>query len=237
MTVTAPEFTDLEMDPIPGTEKLNGAVFAAGPARKPPMPDPDPVNAPNGWIYSNGQWRGKKLRGRPKAPRVIEGTASAAPPETKKAAPVKTKVDYRETIVDTAESVWAAAGVIPIPDKVFGYDLSATRVRLRASAMVLQASINEVATGVNTMGEHVPFVERRLAAMKEGKGGLWVIPCALLLAPFVASVAMVWAQPVTDELIAVAAKVEQDVQDYFKEQAAVATATAEQQQQELIEQS
>src|SRR2546430_13400595 len=76
------------------------------PARKPPEPAPDPVTAPHGWTWTDGEWRPKKAHGRPRAtdkPRVTDapsGTAKAT--QTKTDGPKGTRsTDYRKTLRET----------------------------------------------------------------------------------------------------------------------------------------
>lgn len=229
MTITAPEFTDLDDH---GTEPLvtvpaAGGTFAAGPARKPPEPAPDPVAAPNGWIYNNGEWRAKKLRGRPKAPPRVETGSTPTAPEPKRAPEVvQPKVDYRQTIGEVVEALWLATAATPIPPEAFGKNLNTVRIRLRVSAALLQNNINELATGINNVGEHVPMVERALARLRKGDGGLWVLPTAMMLAPFIAQVGMTWSTPLDDDASAIADQVEAQAKEYFEKAAAAAAVIA-----------
>lgn len=230
MTITAPEFTDLT-DPLPGVDAppASGGNFAAGPARKPPMPDPDPVKAPNGWIYADGEWRGKKLRGRPKARTEPPAQAPTAPEPKRAPEVIKPKEDYRQTIGEVVEALWLATAGTPIPPKAFGKDLDAIRVRMRVSAALLQQNVNELATGINNMGEHVPFVERALGRLRKGDGGLWVLPTAMMLAPFIAQIGMTWSTPVDADATAIAETVEQQAREYFEKAKAAAAVIAAQQ--------
>jgi len=211
----------LERDPLPDMPEPPAAQAPAGalaaPGRRPPRPQDDPEAAPNGWTWDAKQnaWRPRRAAGRPRSvPRVQSAAPPASAPPRR---PSKPTVDYRATIMDTAEAVWLGLSTTPIPDKAFGYDLSGVRVRVRMQAAALQATAGEFAEGLATIAEHAPksFIARGLSRMAEGKGGLWVLPAAMLVVPLLAQTVAVWTAPLDGAAVQVADAVEAQGREYF----------------------
>jgi hypothetical protein len=211
----------LDQDPLPDMPEPPAAQAPAGalaaPGRRPPKPEDDPKAAPNGWTWDSkqGAWRPRRAAGRPRSvPRV---TAAAPPASAPPRRPAKPTVDYRTTIMETAEFMWLGLSTTPIPDKAFGYDLSGVRVRVRMQAAALQANADKFAEGLATIAEHAPksFLAKGLARMAEGKGGLWVLPAAMLVVPLLAQTVAVWTAPLDGAAVQVADAVEAQGREYF----------------------
>jgi hypothetical protein len=192
----------------------------AAPPRKSPEPSPDPVAAPHGWTWIDGDWRPKKAPGRPRTADKPRVTDAPAPPKTGKADPPKT--DHRKALRETCEALWFALAVIPVPDKAFGYSLGGLRTRLRVQAHLVETNVDALAAGLNTVGQHNGFMARALSRLSAGEAGLWVLPAALMLAPFVAQTGQLWSGQLADDstLDAIAGQTEAKVTEYVEKLAA-----------------
>jgi len=201
----------------------------AAPARKPPMPEPDPVAAPHGWRYTGGQWIPKQPPGRkPAEAKADKPRVTTAPPAPGKTTSSGSKHDFRATIKEAAESLWFGLASVPVPDKAFGYDLGGVRTKLRVQAHLIESNVDALAAGLNQIGQHNRFVAAGLRRLQSGEGGLWVLPTAMMLAPFITATGALWSGNLTDEvqLDAIAGKVEADAKDYIEQVAKTATEAA-----------
>jgi hypothetical protein len=199
------------------------------PSRKPPEPAADPEAAPHGWTWSDGEWRAKKAPGRPRGgpadkPRVTD-SPPAPPPSATSTAPAR---DFRATLRETAEAAWFVLASVPVPEQAFGFKLAGVKTRIRVQAALLEANVENLAGGLNMLGQHNRFVAQALTRLASGEGGLWVLPAVMLLAPFVAQTGQLWTGQLVDEptLEAMAAATEKQAQAYLAEQAKAATAAA-----------
>jgi len=233
----APDATMYELPAPPP-----GMNAAQAPPKRPPKPEDDPVKAPHGWVFERGTgWRPKRPAGRPKRssagrPRV-EGNdakpAAAPKKEDKPAAPIK-KQNFRPLITELVQLLWLLFAATPIPDRVGRRDIPGLRVRVRAQAMVVEQTAPQTIEAVQKLSENVRGINTGLASMKEGKGGLWVLPVVMLVLPFFAQSMFLWQSPVTPDMENVAEKVERDAAQYFRDlkdefvkQAAAESARAE----------
>jgi len=201
------------------------------PARRPPEPDPDPENAPNGWTFLDGQWRPKKKAGRPRTPpaedkaRVSTGPAPAAA-KTAPSSP-RSKVDFRKALRETCEAAWFVLASVPVPEQAFGFKLGGLRTKLRVQAALIQSNVDGLAAGVNLIGQHNRFVRQGLERLQSGEGGLWVLPACMLLAPFAAQTAQLWSGQLDDTTLdAVAGQTEASVTAYVEQLAAAGAQAA-----------
>lgn len=200
----------------------------AAPAKKPPEPEPDEENAPHGWTYTGGQWRPKRAPGRRASSKADKARVTEAPPVPPKVAPSGGGRDWRKPLKEAAEGLWFLLAAAPVPDKAFGYNLGGLRTRLRVQAHLVEQNVDGLVAGINTLGQHNRFVARGLERLKQGEGGLWILPTMMLLAPFASSTAALWGGQLGDaeSLDAVASKVEADVKTYVESLAETAMAEA-----------
>lgn len=188
---------------------------APGPAKRPPEPPADLEKAPNGWTYRDGRWQPKKQSGRPRVtPRVDDPpTAEKTPGKVAAPKPAKKKTNYREIIAGTLSSVTFVAGIVPIPDQMFGRKLDDIRVKTRVQAGVIQGNLTPLATALNTIAEHNDWLSSNLDKIAEGKGALWALPVVSMVMEFVSQSVELWRAPVDDDLRNAATMVEEQAKE------------------------
>jgi hypothetical protein len=218
----AAQLADQPLPGMPAAAAPAGAM--AAPSKRPPKPEEDHAAAPHGWRYDAkaGAWVPRKPAGRPRSVPRVQTAPAAAPAAPRKAAkPAGPAVDYRQVVMDTAETVWLGLSTAPIPDKVWRYDISSIRVRARIQAEVIQRNAPGLAAGLATIAEHAPksFIARGLQRLAKGEGALWVLPAATLILPFLVQTAAAWSQPIDGNAEAMAAQVEADGREYFSQMA------------------
>lgn len=201
----------------------------AAPPRRPPEPPADAQAAPHGWTYAEGEWRPKRAPGRPRATAADKPRVTEAPPTPPAAGPAgaASKPDYSPACRITAESLWLVMAVAPVPDAAFGFKLGSLRRSLRAQAALIEMNVDGLAGGLNLIGQNNRFVGRMLSRGAAGEGGLWVLPAVMMLAPFAAQSAQLWAGKVDDATIdALAARTETGAANYLAQLAGQAAQDA-----------
>jgi hypothetical protein len=156
--------------------------------------------------------------------RSRRATASSAPPA---AAPGR----YIKQVDELLESICVAAALIPVPPKksLLGRFLpitDETRPRLRLQGSVINENRPALASAIDKMAANNSVIRRGVEALTTG-GATWILPAAMMLAPFVAQSNMVWTGELTADAIAMADEFEAGVKAELKasfEQAAAAAA-------------
>jgi len=225
----AAELLDEATAPAPApAPKLTGTK-APAPRRKPPEPAPDPVKAPHGWVYREGQWRPRKPAGRPAGKPAAKGpgrvTATPAAPAAGSQAAKASAATLGRAAAELAEGIGFVMAAAPMP-------ASTLRVRVRLQASILTEHAGAIGQAAAVAAPHVPMVERFLSKLAAGSGGMWILPFTLALGPVLIASAEAWRAPVDDTMIEAAEQIEQSalnqIKVMFKAMAeASATAAAE----------
>lgn len=211
-----------------------GKAGLPAPEKRPPEPPADAEAAPHGWMWERGEWRPKKASGRPRVASGDKPRVTAAPvvsaPKVKPADKPKEKVsDFRKPVRETIESAWFVLASTPVPERLFGYDTGGLRTKLRVQAKLLEANVDGIAAGLNTIAQHNRFVAAGLNRLASGDGGLWVLPAVMMLAPFVAATGQLWSGQLADAetLEKLASQTEAEAAQYLETMAQAAATPQE----------
>lgn len=208
--------TDTQTTP-PATVPADTKARTATPDKSPTV-NPE---APYGWMVDpvTGETRPKKRPGKGKGKAVQAPRERAATkPRAAKTVP-STNTDYRGQVMGLLDGVWTLAASIPAPDPgtlVLGRDLSNPVTRVKAQAAIMKDNGAGLVNGIGIMAQHSAPVRNFITKAGDESGPAWILPAMMALLPFVAQSTAMWRAEMSDDLVKLASRTDQEFDEMVK---------------------
>lgn len=217
----------------PAATPADTKARTATPAKSPTV-NPE---APYGWMKDpkTGETR-PKLRPGKQSGKTVAAPPSRAATKPREAKAVATSTtDYRAQAMGLLDGVWTLAASLPAPEpgtKILGRDLANPVIRVKAQAAIMKDNGQGLVNGIGIMAQHSAPVRNFITNTGDESGPLWILPAMMALLPFVGQSLNMWRSDMSDDLVNLAARTDQEFENLVN--GAIAQAQAEMQSADIV---